>query len=447
MKKIIVIISAILAIAALVFAAVLISGAEDITIIASGKCGANVNWTFDSANVLKITGSGTMSSYSILDSSYAPWYPYCRKIQTVVISNGITSIGDYAFYSCNSLTNVDVPNSVTSIGEYAFNSSGVKNVSLSTRLTSIGESAFNSCHRLTSIDIPNGVTSIRKYTFWGCSNLTSINISDNVTSIGDCAFFSCKKLTNIDIPDSVTSIGDLAFSHCSSLTSINIPAAVTSISERTFSNCNSLISINVNENNKNYSDDNSILFNKNKTTLIIYPCGIIGEYIIPSGVTSIGNNAFSGCSNLTNIDIPDSVTSIGNNAFSGCTSLTSIYFHGDAQSVGSWPFDGVVATAYYPEGNPTWTTDVMQNYKGTITWIAYEYPQNECEKNGHKYKSEVTAPTYTEQGYTTHTCSVCGDSYIDSYTDVLEPIRGDLNYDGVVNVDDVLICLDLCFEN
>ena len=136
----------------------------------------------------------------------------------IVIPNSVTSIGDWAFYHCDSLTSVTIPNSVTIIGEWA----------------------FAECWSLTAIVIPNSVTSIEQGTFQGCWRMTSITIPNSVTSIGKEAFFGCVSLTTIDIPESVTSIGERAFYGCSSLTSVTIPNSVTSIGGWAFSGCESL---------------------------------------------------------------------------------------------------------------------------------------------------------------------------------------------------------------
>ncbi len=179
----------------------------------------NLTWKLDANGTLTISGTGAMKDYDY-DSNPSPVYNN-SDVKKIVIEDGVTSIGNFAFNECISLTSITIPDSVTSIGTYA----------------------FSGCRSLTSITIPDSVTSIGAYAFQSCSNLTSITIPDSVTSIGASAFNSCSGLTSITIPDSVTSIGNFAFSYCISLTSITIPDSVTSIGSYAFYNCKNLTTI------------------------------------------------------------------------------------------------------------------------------------------------------------------------------------------------------------
>ena len=202
------------------------------------------------------------------DSNQSPVYNN-SDVKKIVIEDGVTSIGDYAFRGCSSLTSITLPDSVTSIGDCAFVFCvGLSSITLPDSVTSIGDSAFKNCSSLTSITIPDRVTSIEPYAFDNCSSLTSITIPNSITSIGASAFYNCRSLTSITIPDRVTSIESRAFTGCSSLTSITIPDSVTSIGYATFAGCSSLTSI-----------------------------------TIPDSVTSIGESAFSNCSSLQTISL------------------------------------------------------------------------------------------------------------------------------------------------
>ena len=184
-----------------------------------------------------------------------------QNIRSYVIPSSVTSIGDYAFWYCDSLSEIVIPSSVTSIGDHA----------------------FSDCYSLSEIVIPTSVTSIGDSAFSSCNSLSEIVIPSSVTSIGDSAFSDCYSLSEIVIPSSVTSIGDNAFYGCDSLSEIVIPSSVTSICDSAFSDCCSL-----------------------------------SEIVIPSSVTSIGKYAFYGCYSLSEIVIPSSVTSIGDSAFYKC---------------------------------------------------------------------------------------------------------------------------------
>ncbi len=263
----------------------------------------------------------------------------CSELKSVTIPDSVTSIGDSAFYVCSGLTSLTIPDGVTSIGDSAFSwCSGLTSITIPDGVTSIGNYTFYGCSGLTSLTIPDGVTSIGDSAFSGCSELASLTIPDSVTSIGNYAFSGCSELTSITIPDSVTNIADGAFSGCSGLASITIPDSVTSIGNHAFNGCSGLTSITVDPNNPAYdSRDNCMAIVHSANNVLVVGCM---NTTIPDSVTSIGGDAFSGCSGLTSITIPDSVTSIGGYAFAWCSGLTSITIPDGVTSIGGAAFWG-----------------------------------------------------------------------------------------------------------
>ena len=198
----------------------------------------NLTWTLDDAGMLTITGTGAMTNW---DWDDPPWYGLRESIKAVVIDDGVTSIGDYAFYNCIALKHVTLPDGVTSIGARAFaDCSALKSVTIPDGVTSIGDYAFYNCIALKHVTLPDGVTSIGDGAFYYCKALTSVEIGSGVTSIGYGAFSDCSALTSVTLPDSVTSIGARAFANCSALTSVTLPDSVTSIGARAFANCSAL---------------------------------------------------------------------------------------------------------------------------------------------------------------------------------------------------------------
>ena len=313
---------------------------------------------------------------------------------SITIPTGVTSIRNSAFSGCSGLTSVTIPNSVTSIGDYAFrNCSGLTTLNFNaincqdfgpynynyypfgTSLTTvnIGDSVqripanfVRGCSGLTSVSIPNSVTSIGDCAFSWCSGLTSVSIPNSVTSIGDYAFFDCSGLTSVTIPNSVTSIGEQAFYNCSGLTSVSIPNSVTSIGDYAFFGCSGLTSINVASGNTHYSSIDGVLYNYVQDTLMQCPCAKT-SVTIPTGVTSIRNFAFSGCSglttlnfnaincqdfeeyynyypfsgtSLTTVNIGDSVQRIPANFVRDCSGLTSVTIGNSVTSIGVGAFHG-----------------------------------------------------------------------------------------------------------
>ena len=314
-------------------------------------------------------------------------YPKGREYTTYNIPQGITAIGNSAFFCCDSLISVAIPDSVISIGDSAFSCcKSLTSITIPDSVTSIGDSAFSDCDSLTSITIPDfvtqigvnpfvfcsslksifvspdhpyfaviddvlfrkadktlisypegkasstytipqGIISIGNGAFFDNSSLKSITIPDSVTSIGDWAFSSCDSLTSITIPDSVTSIGVGAFESCDSLTSITIPDSVTSIGDNAFSSCDSLITVSIPDSVTSIGD------------WAFASCDSLTTVSIPDSVTAIGNNAFYSCDSLITVSIPDSVTAIGKSAFEKCGSLTTVSIPDSVTTIGYYAFD------------------------------------------------------------------------------------------------------------
>ena len=347
----------------------IISKAEETA--TSGTCGENVTWNFDeSTGTLTISGTGAMINY---DYDNRPWESYEDSIKTVVIEDGVTTIGDSAFEDCTGITNITIPDSITSISNLAFSyCDSLTSVAIPDSVTTIGElafcgcdsltsviigndvalignGAFSGCDSLTSITIPDSVTTIGEYAFSSCSSLTSVIIPNSVTSISDGAYECCDNLTSVTIPDSVTKIGEDAFYNCTSLTSITIPDSVTAIGEDAFSGCFSLTSVTIGDSvttigNCAFSGCSSLtsVTIPNSVETIdreaFYGCSSLTCITIPDSVTTIGHEAFRNCISLTSVTIPDSVTAIGDIVFSNCKSLTSIAIPDSVTKIGEWAF-------------------------------------------------------------------------------------------------------------
>ena len=307
---------------------------------------------------LTISGVGAMPDYEKYQGM--PWYAWKNYITTVVIGNGVTTIGGAAFYSCTALASITIPNSVTTIGDWAFYScTALASITIPSSVTTIGDEAFSGCTALESITLSNGVTTIGDRAFGWCTALESVTIPNSVTTIGNYAFSDCHALASVTIPNNVTTIGDYAFYYCYALESVTIPNSVTTIGDGAFAGCIALESIIVESGNPNYSSTDGILFNQDKTVLVCYPAGKKwNSYVIPNSVTTIGYGAFAGCTTLASVTIPNSVTTIGDEAFVYCTALKSITIPNSVTTIGDGAFSGCTALASITFSTPSSVTTI-----------------------------------------------------------------------------------------
>lgn len=212
----------------------------DKIIVTSGNCGDGIAWTLFDDGELIIGGNGAIADYG----SYTLLDGHNSDIKKVVIENGITKIGDKAFYDCVNLEKVEISDSVTDIGEMAFCfCTELDGVVIPDSVSGIGESAFASCTNLKNLTIANGVRNIGDFAFYGCISLDGVIIPDSVITIGEGAFYSCWSLKSIAIPNGISSIKKEIFKDCSGLTSVTIPDSVISIEKAAFDNCNKLTDV------------------------------------------------------------------------------------------------------------------------------------------------------------------------------------------------------------
>ena len=230
----------------------------------------SIKWKIDGDGVLAINDAGEMQDYGYQKAKLAPWCKSGKNttIKSVVIFDGVESIGDYAFYNCENVTSITIPDSVTSIGMHA----------------------FDGCSSLSSITIPSDVKSLKEGIFKGCHSLNSLTTADDISAIEKEAFAECSSLTSITIPGSVNDIGEEAFINCTGLTSVTLCRGLNSIGCRTFKGCSGLTSVS-----------------------------------IPDGVTEIGYWAFDGCSGLKSVTIPKEIECYSIlDRFSDCAGLEHI---------------------------------------------------------------------------------------------------------------------------
>ena len=204
----------------------------------SGGCGADLDWTLD-GGTLTISGTGDMADFS--EPNMAPWYPYRGKIARLSLPEGLTSIGDLAFYDCRALKSVVLPDSVIRVGDYAFaECAGLTILDLGSGVQTVGEAAFSDCYALQALDLPAGLKTIGAKGFYRCESITILTIPGHVSSVGISAFGYCKRLVTAEILAPIAEIPEFMFYGCGNLVSVVLPWQISGVNDHAFRGCDQL---------------------------------------------------------------------------------------------------------------------------------------------------------------------------------------------------------------
>lgn len=372
------------------------TGTETV-IVTEGTCGDSLTWKFVAdLNLLLIEGAGNMEDY--VDSSATPWAAYQPEIKEIIVADGVTSIGMYAFAGCSALEKASLTDDIMSIGFRAFYNcfalndvnipvgwvdcptskegtisgsycghifegcQNLKQVTIPEAMEFIPSYGFGCCDYLEHIILPDSITEIKNHTFYKCSRLLSVDIPQNVTYIGKSAFAYCGGLNSLTMNDRITELGLYAFFECTALVSLSLPDTIEKIGYQTFCNCSNLTEINIPLNwSECPSSDKDGTMNvdycghifegcKNLKSIDVPEgmvelpgfaftnCDYLEEVNLPSTLMTIKNQNFYRCFNLLSITIPDGVTYIGKSAFCYCRKLGSITFPDGVTVISSFAF-------------------------------------------------------------------------------------------------------------
>lgn len=274
--------------------------------------------SFMDSGLCRVIGLETITIPSSVTSIGTYTFSNCWKLKSITLPSTLTSITDHAFYECHVLESVSLPGGLTSIlGAGAFNNCyALESVTIPYGVTGdISTALFYNCFVLKSVAFPNGITSIGGNAFYNCYAIKSVIFSNNMTSMGTYIFNNCYALESVVLPSSLQAISNYAFQACYRLKSITIPSSVTNIGNYAFNNCQALKSITIPSTASNITGQN-----------IFASCASLMSVTIENGITAIPSYAFYSCSGITHLTIPSSVTSIGNNAFNGCTGMLEYHF-------------------------------------------------------------------------------------------------------------------------
>lgn len=364
---------------------------EDLT----GDCGASVTYKLTPDGILTISGSGEMYSYIAVNT---PWSSYISGdgdyvIKEVNVTDGVTSVGDRAFYGCSSLAKVSLSSSVTHIGDRAFaNCMTLSSVSMSDGIVSIGNEAFSYCTALKTISLPETLQTLGKRAF-SRSGLTEITLPESLNTVGEMVFNGCELLTDatincatvpsqlfaestsiktVTLSNTVREIGEAAFKGCVSLSSVASTDSLVAVGQYAFEGCTSLAEIVFESTVENYG------------IYCFKDCTALTSFTFSDIVKTIPEGMFYGCASLSSVTLGDNVESIGNYAFVDCSGLSTIFVSYKVRTI------GLHALGYaYSDGNYIPINGNVLEIEGFTPSVAMLY----AEENGFNFKSYKTVDT------------------------------------------------------
>ena len=302
-----------------------------------------ISFGYDTANPLVVAGklylNGTLVTDLVIPSdvtNISNVFTGYTELTSVTLSEGVVSIGDYAFSGCTKLASATIPQSVKSIGKKAFYQCKLTSITLPGSIESIGDYVFSECTGLESVIMSKSVGTIGNYAFYKCDQLKSLSFSQGIKSIGDYAFSNCTKLQSIYIANTLTDLGSYAFSECTALKSVTMPYANNFYTA--FNGCEEI----------SFS-----MLSGNATDWGFGSCDWLKSITLPQGITDIPDYAFFTCRNLSSVSLPNGLKSIGKCAFYGCRMLKSITIPSSVTKIAEGAFDGTGLTSVTVPKNAT----------------------------------------------------------------------------------------------
>ena len=357
----------------------------------SGMCGEDVEWSFDAdSGVLTISGTGPMKNYTM--TSHPDWLDNGLSVKKVIIEEGVSSIGDWALFSCTELEEVEMAGSIEEIGSFAFqHCSAISEIQLPDGVRELKDHVFANCHALVSVRLPGSVESVGDNCFYNCENIQAIHVSEEnaVYCDEDGVLFSkdMKKLIacpkakkgNYYVPEQVQIIGSYALADCDNLTMIQLPEGLLSLEKGAISACDQLMRIDLPDTIQTI-EESALKSNINLSTVSIpgsvkviekdalYQCGNLRTVKLGEGIERIGFSAFALCP-IIEIVIPNSVNEIQEYAFDN-TGLKKIEFQGKPEVINDYAFSNVESKVIFQPSQ--WEETERNDYGGSLTWISAE---------------------------------------------------------------------------